>query len=359
MKIKFPIACLAALACAAFALPVRADDAKAAAPAAKPQELNLYIWAEYIDPAIIAQFEKQNNCKVVISLYESNEEMMAKLQAGGSSQYDLVVPSDFIMRSLIKLNLVKPLDPAKIPNLANIKDSLANPPYDPGNKFSIPYQWGTVGIVYNKDKFKAPVTSWKDLLEPTDGIKFMFFDSEREMIGGALRYEGFSVNTLDKGELMKAADVMVADKKLPGFMGFEANVGGLNKVVAGTVDIAVCYNGDALKAIGDHKNLGFCIPKEGTVVWVDNLCIPRDAPNPELAMKFMNFILDAKIGAQLSNFNQYATPNKASLPMIKPDDLANPAIYPDKATEARLELVQEVPNASAVFGELWKIVKTR
>jgi spermidine/putrescine transport system substrate-binding protein len=360
MKSNITTALSAAFALLAAATPLAAEDAKAESPApAKQEELNLYIWAEYIDPNIITEFEKKNNCKVIISLYESNEEMMAKLQAGGASQYDLVVPSDFIMNSLIKLNLLKELDHAQIPNMANIKDNMVSPPYDQGNKFSVPYQWGTVGIVYDKTKFKEPVTSWESILKAPADTKFMFFDSEREMIGGALRYLGYSVNSMDKKELMKAADLMIAGKKSAGFMGFEANVGGLNKVVAGTVDIAVCYNGDALRSMADHPNIAFCIPKEGTVVWTDNLCIPKDAPNPKLAMKFMNYILDAQVGAKLSNFNQYATPNKASLPFITPDDLANPAIYPDATVEKRLEYVQEMSGGSAVYGELWKIVKTR
>ena len=356
MNIRNLVAGAAAAALSLASLPAFGEDAS---PAAKPEELNLYIWSEYIDPAIITQFEEKYHCKVVISLYESNEEMLGKLQAGGVNQYDIVVPSDFIMNSLIKLGLLREIDHSAVPNIANIKDKCANPPFDPGNKFSVPYQWGTVGICYDKTKFKEPVASWSSLFEPADGIKFMYFDSEREMIGAALRFQSHSVNSLDKKELMGAADLMVACKKKPGFMGFEGNVGGLNKVIAGSVDIAMCYNGDALRAMGEHPNIGFAIPKEGTVVWMDSLCIPKNAPNPTLAMKFMNFILDAKIGAQLSNFNQYATPNKASMPDIKPDDLANPAIYPDAATEARLEYVQEVPNASAIFGELWKIVKTR
>jgi spermidine/putrescine transport system substrate-binding protein len=330
-----------------------------AATAAKPQELNLYIWTEYIDPDIITQFEKEYNCKVVMSLYESNEEMLAKLQAGGVSQYDLVVPSDFIMESLINLNLLQPIDHALVPNIVNLKDNFVNPPFDPGNKYTVAWQWGTVGIVYSKAKFPHGVTSWKDILEPAPDIKFMFFDSEREMIGAALRYKGYSVNSMNKEELMDAAILMIADKKLPGFMGFEGNVGGRNKVIAGTVDIAMAYNGDVIQSMAEDESISFCNPKEGTVVWVDSLCIPREAPNPKLAMKFMNYILQADIGAQLSNFNQFATPNKASLPLITPDDLANPAIYPNAETEKNLEYVLELPDSSALFGELWKTVKTR
>ena len=324
-----------------------------------PQELNLYIWSEYLDPEIVTDFEKKYNCKVVISLYESNEEMLGKLQAGGVSQYDLVVPSDFIIESLIKLNLLKPLDHTKIPNLANLKETFVNPGFDPGNKYTAAYQWGTVGLVYSKAKFPEGVTSWKSIFEAPEGVKFMFFDSEREMIGAVLRYKGYSVNNLDKTELMGAAKMMIADKKKAGFMGFEGNVGGLNKVQAGTVDVAMAYNGDVIQAMAEDPNVGFVNPSEGTVVWVDSLCIPREAPNTDLAYKFINYILDAKVGAKLSNYNQFASPNKASMPYITPEDLANPAIYPDAATEKRLEYVLEVPGGSAIFGELWKTIKTR
>ncbi len=330
-----------------------------AAGALAQEELNLYIWSEYIDPEIITAFEKKFDCKVVVSLYESNEEMLAKLQAGGVSQYDLVVPSDFIMPSLIELGLLQPIDRAAVPNIKNLKDNFVNPSFDPGNKYSVGWQWGTVGIVYNKDKFKEPITSWKSIFEPAEGTKFMLFDSEREMIGAALRYQGHSINTLNKKELMAAATLMIGDKKRNGFMGFEGNVGGRNKVIAGTVDIAMAYNGDVIQSMAEHDNLGFVNPKEGTVIWVDSLAIPAKAPNAKLAMKFMNFILEPEVGAQLSNFNQFATPNKASMPMITPDDLKNPAIYPDPETEKRLEYINDLGKNNAMYSELWKMVKTR
>jgi spermidine/putrescine transport system substrate-binding protein len=329
------------------------------ADASSSKELNLYIWSEYMDPDIITAFEKENDCKVIISLYESNEEMLAKLQAGGASQYDIVVPSDFIMNSLINLGMLQKIDAEKVPNLKNLSENFVNPPYDPGNQYSAAYQWGTVGIVYNTKKFDGPVTSWKSIFEPEDGTKFMYFDSEREMIGAALIYQGKSVNTLDKKELMAAAEMMIKGKKKAGFMGFEANVGGLNKVMAESADIGMAYNGDVIQSMSECDFISFSNPKEGTVVWVDSLCIPSKAPNADLANAFINFILSPEIGAQLSNYNQYATPNKMALPMITPEDLKNPAIYPDDETQKHLQYIQEVTGGSAIFGELWKIIKTR
>jgi spermidine/putrescine transport system substrate-binding protein len=263
------------------------------------------------------------------------------------------------MPALIELNLLKPIDHAAIPNMKNLKANFVDPSFDRGNTYSVGWQWGTVGIVYNKEKFAEPVTSWKSIFEPADGIKFMLFDSEREMIGAALRYKGYSINTLNKKELRKAADLMIGDKKKKGFMGFEGNVGGRNKVIAGTVDIAMAYNGDVIQSMAENDNIGFVNPKEGTVIWLDSLCIPVGAPNPALAMKFMNYILDPEVGAQLSNFNQFATPNKASMPMINKEDLANPAIYPDAEAEKRLEYINDLGKNNAMYSELWKMIKTR
>lgn len=323
------------------------------------QELRLYIWTEYIDPEIITDFEKQFDCKVVQDYYESNEEMLAKLQAGGVSQYDIVVPSDYIMTSLINLKLLQPLNKSLAPNLANLKPRFTTAPFDPGNTYSAGYQWGTVGMVYNKKKVKAFTGSWDMIFSDNAAQPFLLFDSEREQIGVALKFLGYSVNTLDKSQLKKAADLLIKAKKNKACQGFEANVGGRNKVIAGAADVALAYSGDVFQSMADHPEIGYAIPREGTVVWVDSLCIPAKAPNAAMANRFINYILDAKTGARLSNYNHYATPNAASMPSIDPADLKNPAIYPDAATEKLLEYVQDLGKNNQLYSELWKMIKTR
>lgn len=323
------------------------------------EEMRLYIWTEYHDPAIITAFEEKYDCTVVLDYYESNEEALAKLQAGGMSQYDLVVPSDFIMRSFIELGVLQPLDKTLIPNMANLKPTFVNPPYDPGNTYSAAWQWGTVGLVYNKEKVKDFEPSWSMIFVDKDNYPYMLFDSEREQIGIALTYLGYSMNTTDMTELKAAMDLLIAAKQNKACQGFEANVGGRNKVIAGTVDLAICYNGDALQSMGEHPELGFVNPKEGAVVWVDSLCIPAKAPNARLANLFINYILEPEVGAQLSNFNQFATPNAASMPFINKEDLDNPAIYPDAETEKRLSYIQDMGKQNQIYSELWKTVKTR
>lgn len=336
------------------------DAAKTAAAATSgSNELHLYIWAEYLDPQIVKDFEKKENCKVVINLYESNEEMIAKLQAGGVSQYDLVVPSGFVLPSMIQLGLLQKLDHAQLPNLKNLKATFQKEPFDSANAWSATYQWGTVGLVYNKKLYPDFKPSWATVLKPSGKVRFALFDSEREMIGSVLKFLGKSANSTDKADLEAVSKLLIEAKKNPSFLGFEANVGGKNKVVAGTAGVAIGYNGDAVKAMGESKDVGFVNPVEGGVMWVDNLAIPAKAPNAALAHKFIDYILDAKVGAQLSNFNQYATPNEASMAFIKKEDLANPAIYPDSATLARLEPVLDMGKESRIFSELWKIVKSR
>lgn len=322
-------------------------------------ELSLYIWTEYMDPALIEQFETEFGCEVLIDYYESNEEMLAKLQAGGTSQYDIAVPSDYIMVNLMELDLIQPLDKSVVNNISNLSENFIDPPYDPSNAYSAGYQWGTVGFVYNKEKLGDFGNSWSAIFENSKDLTYMLFDSEREQIGIALAYLGYSINTLEKEELQAAADLLIEAKQSEKFLGFEGNVGARNKVVAGTLDMAMAYNGDAMGVIYDHPEIGFVNPVEGTVIWVDSMVIPKKAPNAELANKFIEFMLRPEVAAQLSNYNHYATPNGAALPMILPEDLANPVIYPDPETQKKLQYIEDLGKNNRVYSELWQMVKTR
>ena len=323
------------------------------------KEMRLFIWSEYMDPEIIKAFEKQNNLKVRIDLYESNEDMLAKLQAGGVSQYDVIVPGDYIIPTLINLKLIQPLDKSKVPNLKNLDPKFANPPYDPGNQYSAAYQWGMSGIMYRKDKVQSPPDSWAAILGPKGSGPYVLMDSIREMMGGALRYLGYSINSKDPKQVQAAGKLLLDAKKSSRALGFEGGVGAKNRLVAGTATYAVVYNGDAIKAAGESKNVAFVVPKEGAALFVDNMAIPARAPNPDAANKFINFILEAKIGAQLSNYNRYATPNKAALAYINKDDLGNPAIYPSEAVKSKLEFVLDLGKDSRLYDEVWTAVKSR
>ncbi|WP_246804901.1 polyamine ABC transporter substrate-binding protein [Desulfosarcina cetonica] len=250
--------------------------------AASAEELRIYTWSEYMDEEKMpADFEAKTGIKVRLDIYENNEEMVAKLQAGGVSQYDIIVPSDYIMPVLINQHLIQPLDHSQIPNLKNLKPIFRNTTYDPGNQYSVAYQWGTVGLMYRKDKVgDDAVKSWSVLFDPAKQPgPFWLIDSVREMMGIALVYAGKDFNSTQPMELKAAADLLVATKQTQNCMGFKPGVGGKNDVVAGTAVAAIVYNGDAIQSVTeDPEHLGFVIPKEGSEIWYDSMSIPAKRP---------------------------------------------------------------------------------
>jgi spermidine/putrescine transport system substrate-binding protein len=320
--------------------------------------LNVFIWSEYIDPRIVAQFEKENDCKVTIDLYEDNESMMAKLQGGGASLYDICVPSDYIIPALLKEKLLAPLRPANIPNLKNLDSQFANREYDPGNAYTVPYQWGTSGLYIRKGKDEVIDETWGLVFDAKKQLgPFLMMEDARSTIGAALLYKGYSVNTTDKGQLREARDLLVEAKKRS--RGFEGGVGGKNKVLAKVCKMAMVYNGDAVRGMKEDPETYYFVPHEGGELWLDNLVIPAKAPHRDLAEKFINYILDAKIGAQLSNFNRYATPNKAAREFINPEDLKNSAIYPPPDVMQRLHFVRDLGAKTQWYDELWTQIKSK
>lgn len=333
----------------------------AVSPLMAAEEITVFMWSKYIDPEIPKQFEKETGIKVNIAVYESTEDALAKIKAGGGDAlYDVLVVSNEALRSLVALNLVQPLDKQLIPNAANVDETFKNPVYDLGSKFSMPYQWGTVGIVYDKTKIKTP-ESWKAVLDPASQPgKVVLVDSMRDMIGSALIAEGKSANATAPADLRAAGVKLVATKKSPKTVGFEGSVGVVGKVASGEAQLGVCYNGDALQAQADNApNLAFVVPKEGGILWVDLMCVPSKAPNAKAGQKFINYILDAKVGAKLSNFNRYASPNKAAMPEIKPEDKADTAIYPDAAMLKKLEMLKDLGPTTRMYDDIWTAVKTR
>jgi len=330
----------------------------AAAAWAGQNDLNVFIWSEYIDPKIIEQFQKEYNCKVTVDLYEDNESMMAKLQSGGSSLYDICVPSDYIIPALLKERLLAPLRPANIPNLKNLDPQFANREYDPGNKYSVPYQWGTTGIYIRKAKDEVIPETWGLFFDPKlQPGPFLFIDDSRSTIGIALLYKGFPFDNTDKTQLRAARDLLLEAKRRS--RGFEGGVGGKNKVLAKVCKMAIVYNGDAVRGMKEDPETYYFVPREGSEIWLDNIAIPAKAPHRELAEKFINYILDPKVGAQLSTFNRYATPNLAAREFVTPEDLKNPAIYPSPEVMKTLHFVKDLGSKTQWYDELWTQIKSK
>jgi spermidine/putrescine transport system substrate-binding protein len=321
-------------------------------------QLNLFIWSEYIAPEVVAGFETKFDVKVVVDLYEDEESMMSKLQGGGDSLYDVVVPSNLLMPALIKLGMLAPIRRDAVPNLRNLDTRFVNPPYDPGNRFSVPFQWGTVGIYMRKPKDGRVDETWGLLFDPRkQSGSYLLMDSMRDLIGAALKFRGQSLNSTNISDLRAVRDLLVASKRRA--LGLEGGVGGKNRVLAKGVAAAMVYSGDAVRGIAEDPETVYFIPREGSQIWVDNMAIPAAAPHRELAEKFLNYILEARIGAQQANFSQYASPNLASRPHIKPQDIANPAIYPPAETMQRLEFANDLGRSGRLYDEVWTAVKSK
>ncbi len=321
------------------------------------QKLNVFIYSEYLPPEVTAEFEKRFDCKVVIDLYEDSESMLAKIQAGGASLYDVVVPADYILAAMIKQKLLAPLRPENIPNLKNLDATFRSPPYDPGNKYSVAYQWGTLGIYARKSG--TPIdNSWGALFDAgKQPGPFVLLDSMRDTIGAALKYKGWSMNSTTPAQLKEARDLIVAAKKRS--LGFANTVGGRAKVLDKGARAAMCFSGEAARGMIDDPDTIYFIPKEGSEIWVDNLSILAQAAHRDLAEKFINFILEPEIGAKISNKYQFATPNAAAKKLVQPELLKNPVIYPSEETMKTLEFLKDLGRDTRVYDQVWTAIKSK
>jgi spermidine/putrescine transport system substrate-binding protein len=316
--------------------------------------LSLFIWSEYIDPALVERFEKEQKLKVVIDTYENTETMMSKVASAGS-QYDVVVMSDHAVRTMIKQGLLAPLDPSKIPNAGNVAPRFREPAYDPGGRYSLPYQWGTMGLVYRTDKLPDFKASWATILDPTaQPGPVVLLDSMRDLMGAALLLDGHSPNTRDAGELAEAGKRLQAARTAR-LLGFYGSPDSVDKVISGDAWVGIAYNGDALVKL--DENTEFVLPAEGTIVWVDAMTVPAGSSHQGEAQAFLNFILDAEVGAALSNYIAYATPNQASLPLVEEEMRDDPRIYPPESELESSAMLEDVEEATTLYDQIWTRVK--
>jgi spermidine/putrescine transport system substrate-binding protein len=323
--------------------------------------LNLFIWSNYITEGIIDGFELQCGCKVVETDYESNAELAAKLKAGGDSQYDVVVPSSYYVPELADEGLLQPIDHSQVPNLTNLFPKFQNPDYDPHDKYSVPYQWGTTGIVYDPAKIKGTPDGWGLLYDPAQNPNYPFVIPKgegRDQIASACAYLGYGFNCSQQSQWVAAAKLIEQTKKRANFAGFVDETPARDQMKSGLIAVSTAYNGDIAScyADGSCKNLKFYLPKEGTENWVDTMAIPAHAPNPQLALQFINYILNAHTGADLSNFNQYASPNQASQPYLT-GILNTELITPTPDDEKRLQFLQPLRGSQyKLFNQIWTSV---
>lgn len=324
-------------------------------------DLNFYNWSEYIDPELVSGFEDQYGVDVVEDFYDSNEAMLAKLQAG--SVYDLIVPSDYMVGIMIDEGLLAPLQRDAIPNLSNLGDVFADPAYDPGGVYSAAYQWGTTGLGVNMDVVGEDYEpSWALVFDPDlvstypGGVTLL--NDPRETIGAALKYLGYSLNSTSETELQEAADVIAGVKDY--IAAFDSDQYDEN-LVNGEVAVTHGYSGNYFAAFDDidgWDTFAYVIPEEGATLWVDNMAIPAKAEHPCTAHTFVNYLLDAENGAALTNWNYYASPNQASDEFIDPDILGDETIYPSDELRQKLEIIEDTGDFEINYTDFFAIARS-
>ena len=348
--------CIALSFAVLIANPVHAKD-----------QLHLYNWNNYIAPTTIKRFEELCKCDVVQTYYSDNEELLAKLAAGARG-YDVLVPTSNAVEALIKGQQLLPLDKAQLPNLKNINPAFLNTPFDPGNRYSVPYAMSTTIIGYNDQKMKElglPTDTWAVIFDPKylEKVKgrVTVLDSANELFAAALKYLGYSANDVDEAHWRQAADVI--KKAKPYWAAFNAS-SYIKELTVGNIWLVHGYSNDIFQANLDAQAAGrpFRIlqgmPKEGAVLAVDNMVIHKDAPRPDLAHKFMNFMLEGSNSAELTNLIGSGNPNLEAVKYIKPEILKNPAIFPDKAVAARLEQLKDLtPAQRRLRNRMWTEIK--
>lgn len=308
--------------------------------------LYLYNWGDYIDPDLIDKFEEESGYKVVMETYDSNEAMITKIKQK-STNFDICIPSEYAVEMMRDQGLLEKLDHKKIVGLDNIDERFLDVAYDPGNEYSIPYLWGTFGIVYNTKKYdESDFDSWKNLWDKKFEGEILSFDGARETLGIGLLANNLSLNTTDPKKLVEVRDELI------GFMG------NVKAILADEIrmymaleeaNVGITFSGDASSAIESNENLSYAIPKEGSNIWFDTMVIPKTSKNQKVAYAFINFMLEPENAAQNADYIWYATPNKKALDLIDPEARNDKTLYPDDDVIDKLEVFKALDKESTIL----------
>jgi spermidine/putrescine transport system substrate-binding protein len=301
--------------------------------------LNLYNWGDYIDPELIIKFEEETGYRVTYETFDSNEAMYTKIEQGGTN-YDLAVPSEYMIERMIDENLLIELDHSKLKGLDNIDARFLNQLFDPNNHYSIPYFWGTLGIIYN-DKFidENAIQHWDDLWSEELTNELMLIDGAREVIGLALNSEGHSLNSKEDDQLAAAA------------IKLESLTPNVKAIVADEIKMymiqeeaaaAVTFSGEASEMLWENENLHYVIPSEGSNLWFDNFVIPKTAKNFDAAYAFINFMLEPENAAQNAEYVGYSTPNQEAMKLLPSEITEDEQFYPNEETMKNLEVYEDL-----------------
>ena len=324
-------------------------------PSQLADEIFLYTWVDYMDPELKTLFETECGVTVTETNYDSNETLLATIQAGGAN-YDVIVPSDYMVQILVEEGMVMELDYNVITNIANMEPLNVNQYFDPEQKYTVPYFWGTSGFGVDTNVVTDYTESWSMLFDPDSPYcgQISMLDDERETIGAALMYLGYSINDTDPAHLEEAKNLLIEQSKCVKAYDSQTND---DLIIQGETVLGHMWTGDAITAgspdAGGREGIVYVIPQEGCTIWQDNLMVPEGAPNAYTAMVFINYLQFPDVAARNAEWVGYATPNKAAKDVIDPDMLADEAIYPPADVAERLQWIEDVGDALELYDRVW------
>lgn len=316
--------------------------------------LRIYNWADYIDESVLKAFEQEFNCTVQYSLYDDNETMLNKLKSTNSS-YDVIFPSDYTIESMIKLNMLSKLDFANIPNFKNINSEFKNRSYDPKSEYSVPYMWGTIGILYNTTKVSDPITSWDILFNTKYNNQVLMMDSVRDALAVALFKLGYSMNSTDPAQIQQAKELLIQQKNTTVLAYGLDEI--KDKMARGEAALALVYSGDARTAIDKNADLAYALPETGTNVWFDAMVVPANAKNKKLAEEFINYMCRTEVAMMNVEAIGYNTPVQTVFDLLDDSIKNDTDFYPTAEYLQKCEIFVDLGAKMKDYTDLWDEIK--
>jgi spermidine/putrescine transport system substrate-binding protein len=320
---------------------------------ASTDELFLYTWAQYVDDDLLRDFQEKSGLKTIRELFDSNEKMIAALQAGKGDSFSLLYPSEYFIPKLVKAKLLAELDHDRIRGLDNLMPQFRQSIADKDNHYGIPFAWGTTGLIYNQEKVSDEIEDWNYLWKNKEKLlrKMSLLDDYREVMGFCLKTLGYSINETQPDRLKEAYEKL---SRLKPFISNFTTDGWRNKMASGDLWIAMAYSSDAISLLKENPKLRYVIPKQGGTRWSDWMVIPKSAPNPNAAYTWMNYLLNPEVAASVSQRLAVTTPNAAALPLLLPELQQNPVSYPSADIMARCESMTALtPEAEKLYDKYW------
>ncbi len=317
-------------------------------------ELNVYNWGDYIDESVLQEFEKKYNIKINYDTFTTNEDMYVKVKAGGS-HYDILIPSDYMIKRMIDEGMLEKLDMSNIPNYKYIDSKFKNLEYDPNNEYSVPYMWGTVGILYNKKMVSEKPTSWKVLWDKKYAKQILMMDSQRDSIGITLKMLGYSLNSKNPDELEQAKQALIEQKPLVlAYVVDEVK----DKMIAGEAALAVVWSGDAVYCIRENPDLDYVIPEEGSNLWFDAIVIPKGTQHKKEAEMFINFLCETDIAYRNADYIGYSSPHTEAVKRLPKEITSSRHAYPQEEDLKKCEVFVDLGSILKEFDRIWTEVKS-